>query len=45
MPKTRDLVVEPLDICVWTGGQWGHVSIGLSGNLQKFYSLDQNWGT
>lgn len=23
LPNTRDLVVEPLDICVWTGGQWG----------------------
>ena len=45
LPNTLDLVVQPLDICVWVGGQYGHVSIGLEGNLETFYSLDQNWGT
>lgn len=48
VPNTRDLVVERGDIVVWgamSGNPYGHVSIGLSGDINHFTSLDQNWGS
>nr|DAI60345.1 MAG TPA: Endolysin [Caudoviricetes sp.] len=48
VPNTRDLVVERGDIVVWgemSGNPYGHVAIGLSGDINHFTSLDQNWGS
>lgn len=48
VPNTRDLVVERGDIVVWgamRGNPYGHVAIGLSGDINHFTSLDQNWGS
>lgn len=48
VPNTRDLVVQRGDIVVWgamSGNPYGHVAIGLSGDINHFTSLDQNWGS
>ena len=35
------------DIIFWNTkiGQWGHVAIYIDGNINRFTSFDQNWGT
>jgi hypothetical protein len=35
------------DIIFWNTkiGQWGHVAIFIDGNINRFTSFDQNWGT
>lgn len=48
VPNTRDLVVQRGDIVVWgamSGNPYGHIAIGLSGDINHFTSLDQNWGS
>lgn len=48
VPNTRDLVVERGDIVVWgamSGNPYGHIAIGLDGDINHFTSLDQNWGS
>lgn len=44
--NTPDAVVQRGDIVVWNGrvgGGVGHVAIALSGDVNSFQSLDQNW--
>ena len=39
-----EFVPKKGDVCVWTGGQYGHVAICLGpADLNVFISLDQNW--
>lgn len=33
------------DIMVWDSGTWGHVAIYISGDVNRFKSFDQNYGT
>ncbi|NJK31410.1 MAG: CHAP domain-containing protein [Deltaproteobacteria bacterium] len=46
IPNTLKGVPEYGDVVVWssaTGGGYGHIGIYLSGNVNAFASLDQNW--
>ena len=42
--NTPSFVPQRGDICVWTGGTYGHVAICLGkGDVNYFYSIEQNW--
>src|SRR5690606_9986401 len=42
VPNTPEAVVKPGVIVIW---KTGHISIGVSGNVTKFISFDQNYPT
>jgi len=46
--NTPEFVPEKGDVVIWTrrtGSGYGHIAIFLSGDVNKFVSLDQNWPT
>ena len=44
LTTTLSLFQRNGDVCIWTGGQYGHVAICLGpADLNTFITLDQNW--
>lgn len=41
--NTPNGVPQKGDLIIWSGTQWGHIAIFLSGDVNWFTSWDQNW--